>query len=233
MSTNGDVIIKKKRGRKPKKKPETPEEKVPKKRGRKPRGGKIVSKTASLIGVPQELETNIILHLKCNTKQLEKKERSLLNNKYSPKIYQPESFSLKGTQKLNTLTFESIDTMEVSESQSTPPQNMTFQHDAFKDANLKTECKGSCKQRGETSDDVNIKEVWKKLSNLQYQLFKQGYYEDKHQKEEYKKLVNSLSDLKDIQTDLNELLLQQDEKINDYIYEYEIDYYHHLRLGSS
>ena len=52
-------------------------------------------------------------------------------------------------------------------------------------------------------------------SNLQYQLFKQGYYEDKHQKEEYKKLVNSLSDLKDIQTDLNELLLQQDEKIND------------------
>ena len=52
-------------------------------------------------------------------------------------------------------------------------------------------------------------------SNLQYQLFKQGYYEDKHKKEEYKKLVNSLSDLKDIQTDLNELLLQQDEKIND------------------
>tara|TARA_B100000242_G_C42978820_1_gene454315 strand:+ start:492 stop:890 length:399 start_codon:yes stop_codon:yes gene_type:complete len=52
-------------------------------------------------------------------------------------------------------------------------------------------------------------------SNLQYQLFKQGYYEDKHQNEEYKKLVNSLSDLKDIQTDLNELLLQQDEKIND------------------
>ena len=52
-------------------------------------------------------------------------------------------------------------------------------------------------------------------SNLQYQLFKQGYYKDKHQKEEYKKLVNSLSDLKDIQTDLNELLLQQDEKIND------------------
>ena len=170
MSTNGDVIIKKKRGRKPKKKPETPEEKVPKKRGRKPRGGKIVSKTASLIGVPQELETNIILHLKCNTKQLEKKERSLLNNKYSPKIYQPESFSLKSTQKLNTLTFESIDTMEASESQSTPPHNMTFQHDAFKDANLKTECKGSCKQSGETSDDVNIKEVWKKLSNLQYQL---------------------------------------------------------------
>ena len=52
-------------------------------------------------------------------------------------------------------------------------------------------------------------------SNLQYQLFKQGYYEDKHKKEEYKKLINSLSDLKDIQTDLNELLLQQDEKIND------------------
>ena len=53
-------------------------------------------------------------------------------------------------------------------------------------------------------------------SNLQYQLFKQGYYQQKNKKEteEYNKLVSSLTDLKEIQSDLNELLLQQDEKIN-------------------
>ena len=56
-------------------------------------------------------------------------------------------------------------------------------------------------------------------SNLQYQLFKQGYYEEKNkknkEKEEYDKLVTSLTDLKGIQYDLNELLLQQDEKLNE------------------
>ena len=53
-------------------------------------------------------------------------------------------------------------------------------------------------------------------SNLQYQLFKQGYYQQKNKKEtqEYNKLVSSLTDLKEIQSDLNELLLQQDEKIS-------------------
>ena len=45
MSSVQDPNKKKKRGRKPKKKSDSDEVKIPKKRGRKPRGGKIVKKT--------------------------------------------------------------------------------------------------------------------------------------------------------------------------------------------
>ena len=99
---------KKKRGRKPKKKNDIVETKVPKKRGRKPRGGKIVSKSSDINKPETNVETNIILHLKCNTSQLEKKTFSMLNSKYNPKISQPDPFSLNLNQKLNTLTFENI-----------------------------------------------------------------------------------------------------------------------------
>lgn len=42
----------------------------PKKRGRKPKGGKIIEKIKNPI-LPTELKPNIILHLKCNTKDLD------------------------------------------------------------------------------------------------------------------------------------------------------------------
>jgi len=163
MSTNSDIIIKKKRGRKPKKKVETQEEKIPKKRGRKPRGGKIVSKTPDLTNIKQNIETNIILHLKCNTKQLEKKDISLTNNKYTPNISQPDPFSLMANQKLNYLTFENIGSLD-----STPPP-VTFANERFKTHDLKPVCSNSCKET-HNDDNINIKEVWKKLTNLQYQL---------------------------------------------------------------
>ena len=47
------------------------EEKVPKKRGRKPRGGKIVPINSNLIDTA-DLKQNVILHLKCNLKDLNK-----------------------------------------------------------------------------------------------------------------------------------------------------------------
>jgi len=163
MSTNGDIIIKKKRGRKPKKKVETQEEKVPKKRGRKPRGGKIVSKTPDLTNITQDMETNIILHLKCNTKKLDTQCPSLLNNKYNPKISQPDPFSLKANQKLNSLTFENIGTAD----SSADPVNFT--KEAFKTQTVNNSCSNSYKETHD-DDNINIKELWKKLSNLQYQL---------------------------------------------------------------
>ena len=62
----------KKRGRKPKKKVEIEikeKTKIPKKRGRKPKGGKIV--TNKIIKKDEEyIKPNIILHLKCNSDNL-------------------------------------------------------------------------------------------------------------------------------------------------------------------
>ena len=86
---NENEIVKpppKKRGRKPKnKKPEdevaSPEIKVPKKRGRKPKGGKIVTNTLNKnISSPREI--NIILHLKCNSSDLNE-HQSLLSGEKS------------------------------------------------------------------------------------------------------------------------------------------------------
>ena len=76
MSDNNEILpeqpIKKKRGRKPKNKPpeeENKEPKVPKKRGRKPKGGKIIV-NQPLKNDNNFVKTNVILHLKCNLKDI-------------------------------------------------------------------------------------------------------------------------------------------------------------------
>jgi len=151
---------KKKRGRKPKKKNDGVETKVPKKRGRKPRGGKIVSKSTDINKTLSNVETNIILHLKCNTSELEKKTFSMLNSKYNPKISQPDPFSLNSNQKLNTLTFENI-----NENESSLNTITTFKKDLHKPLSVNNKVKEiNC------NDNIDIKEIWKKLSNLKYQL---------------------------------------------------------------
>ena len=153
---------KKKRGRKPKKKNDDVETKAPKKRGRKPRGGKIVSKSSDINKPQSNVETNIILHLKCNTSQLEKKTFSMLNSKYNPKISQPDPFSLNSNQKLNTLTFENISGNETVSSLNNINNFQTKLHKPNPSNNEIKEL--SC------NDSVDIKEIWKKLSNLKYQL---------------------------------------------------------------
>ena len=52
----------KKRGRKPKKKPENTVPVVPKKRGRKPKGGKILKKNEKISTTETETKPNIVLH---------------------------------------------------------------------------------------------------------------------------------------------------------------------------
>lgn len=155
---SSDNKVKKKRGRKPKKKTESVEPKIPKKRGRKPRGGKIVNKGTNLTQPSIPVETNIILHLKCNTNQLEKKTFSMLNNKYNPKISQPDPFSLSSNQKLNTLPFESIsndDNLQNIATFQKPLPSVTTQNDLHSRTDENT---------------IDIKDIWKKLSNLKYQL---------------------------------------------------------------
>lgn len=71
---------KKKPGRKPKPKTENndTEPKVPKKRGRKPKGGKIVAQENTIIKkTVAESKPNIILHLKCNSSNLNLNETKI------------------------------------------------------------------------------------------------------------------------------------------------------------
>jgi len=71
----------KKRGRKPKKTKTTPVDepkKVHKKRGRKPKGGKIIKKINEKINPDELKKPNIILQLKCSSKDLQKQDKTLL-----------------------------------------------------------------------------------------------------------------------------------------------------------
>ena len=173
MSTDKDPIKKKKRGRKPKKKPEGGEIKVPKKRGRKPRGGKIIKKIPDINVLNVPVEANIILHLKCNTSEIYKKTNSMLNSKYNPEISQPDPFSLISNQKLTSLPFENIQHSIVNHNESmtidmgmTNPKQQSFEH-----SNSVYNKDNSHESNNESNDDgINIKSVWKKLSNLKYQL---------------------------------------------------------------
>lgn len=67
-----ETKIKKKTARKSKNQTPTTEEKIPKKRGRKPKGGKIVNDNESVkIPTKKAPKQNIILHLKCNSQNLD------------------------------------------------------------------------------------------------------------------------------------------------------------------
>lgn len=67
-----DAPVKKKRGRKPKPKPEVIEPVVPKKRGRKPKGGKIINNPLEKSKESEYITENVILHLKCNSDDISK-----------------------------------------------------------------------------------------------------------------------------------------------------------------
>ena len=75
MDSTVEVVIKKKRGRKPKEKKEV-EVKIPKKRGRKPTG-KIISMKTSELSTLQNDENCIIAHIPLSSKTIEK-----IENKY-------------------------------------------------------------------------------------------------------------------------------------------------------
>lgn len=51
-------------------------------------------------------------------------------------------------------------------------------------------------------------------SKYQYTLFKEGFYRQKEQEREQNKLISSLEDLKEVQNNLNDLLLKQDHELS-------------------
>lgn len=99
------VKIPKKRGRKPKKKPEGEENviletvKKPKKRGRKPKGGKII-KTLYEPSKDSTIKPNVILHLKCSLKDLDNNSESISFLKYNPIVENIESYTFDSSNKL-------------------------------------------------------------------------------------------------------------------------------------
>jgi hypothetical protein len=51
-------------------------------------------------------------------------------------------------------------------------------------------------------------------NNLQYTLFKEGFYKNREEERQKEKLIDSLQDLKEIQNNLNDILLKQDHELS-------------------
>ena len=137
----------KKRGRKPKKKPENQPPPIPKKRGRKPKGGKILKKNEKIKKEQKELKPNIVLHLKCKTTSLS--ELSNFNNStiYNPDISNPtESLNIFNNGKLNTLNYKILNN---TENKKLPNNIIT-----------------KSKTTEIPSENTNMKEIWSKLNSL-------------------------------------------------------------------
>lgn len=149
MTEDGNVKIKKKRGRKPKKKSDVP--KIPKKRGRKPKGGKIILNEKVLHKKETLAEPNIILHLKCKSEDIH--NNSLLTNQYDPTIKDPEGFYIDNN-------FKTIDSN--SNSNNLVVSSNTFNKLSNNDIDTK--------QNDEEKEHIDIKNIWKKLDLLKFNL---------------------------------------------------------------
>jgi len=136
----------KKRGRKPKKTKPTNEsepKKVHKKRGRKPKGGKIIKKVNEKINENNIKKPNIILQLKCSSKDLENHNDNVFknNNKSNSKI---TSYNLTKNKQTN-IKFEQYN-------------NITYKP------------KVTEQPMPESTDNIDLKEIWEKLRILKLKL---------------------------------------------------------------
>jgi len=137
----------KKRGRKPKKTKTTADsepKKVHKKRGRKPKGGKIIKKVNEKINEDEIKKPNIILQLKCSSKDLETHNENIFAE--SKKQEQIASYNLQNTKQTN-IKFEQYN-------------NITYNSTADKISS----------ENQVNTDNADIKEIWEKLRILKLKL---------------------------------------------------------------
>ena len=138
----------KKRGRKPKKtkEPKNEVKKVHKKRGRKPKGGKIIKNVNEKISEDEIKKPNIILQLKCSSKDLENHNENVFSNsKINEEI---KSYNLKNNKQTN-INFEQYN-------------NITYKPAPKKH--------NSSQENTSTNDNTDLKEIWEKLRILKLKL---------------------------------------------------------------
>ncbi len=151
MDISQNVVLPKKRGRKPKNQAlnnqDTPpvEKPPPKKRGRKPKGGKIVSlngnNTSSNVVI-----TNIILHLKCSLNDIFI-EDTLSHDSYNPNIENIESFSKD--------TLDNFSELYELENKETDGKNKESTNNEINVVEQKKTCENQKCMKGELSSKIN------------------------------------------------------------------------------
>ena len=152
-----DTQVVKKRGRKRKEEcvlvPIVEDEIKPtqKKRGRKPKGGKIMEK-GEIINCEPSIVNNIILHLKCNSKDID------VDNTLSDLVYNPEA-------PPDIRTFQQTKEFTVFDS------NNISQGNAYNNESVKTEFNKEG-QHSNNEDQIDMRSINEKLKNLKIRLYK-------------------------------------------------------------
>ena len=140
----------KKRGRKPKKKAVI-EKPPPKKRGRKPKGGKIIKKNDKIKSSIEKTQPNIILHLKCSTKDINNNAFNAPN--YTPNILDPQAYNIITNTKMYNLQYEEIKHSQLNNAKSQVIKNTS-----------------SSPSTTETNNKLENKKIWRKLNLLKNNL---------------------------------------------------------------
>lgn len=124
-----------------------------KKRGRKPKGGKIIQQILPL-NMNKETKSNIILHLKCSLKELQKQMEG-----YNASAFESFQFPNKSELSYEMLHYnEKPDFFESSSKAMQHPSNNSEQNEYVED-----DC-------DDTDQSTNIKDIWKKLKILEHNL---------------------------------------------------------------
>ena len=131
--------------------------KTGKKRGRKPKGGKIIQQITPATIVKEE-KPNVILHLKCSIKDLQ--TQSMFDSSLEPFHFSNNknelNYDLLGDSNLQNFN-------NASQTIYNEPKITTIINNTFEESNA-YECES------ETEKEVESKQVWKKLKQLEHNL---------------------------------------------------------------
>lgn len=126
--------------------------KIPKKRGRKPKGGKLIKKIKYDSHDENITKTNIILHLKCSSNEINVEENSITGMSYNPNIE-----NIKPYNEFNVNTFNNEYLIKVDNNKVDNNDDKNFNENInFDNNNIE-----------KINTDISMKIIWSKLKDLQ------------------------------------------------------------------
>ena len=163
-----------------------------KKRGRKPKGGKLILKKTENTDNKHRV-TNVILHLKCSTQELNEHNNKLNKIVTNPLLYNPDIPPKIMTYDVNnTCSFSLYDNINSLEKEPEPnsssvqPKSLAYDElppklkntNPFND-NICSLCNETMQQDDDDDAEVNVKNINMKLKKLKLQLYKNNHMDKK------------------------------------------------------
>lgn len=136
----------------------------PKKRGRKPRGGKVVAQDIVLNETKTTIKPNIILHLKCNSKDII--EHSLQDLNYNPVIENVKAFNDDEMNEYDKIEFN----VQVSVNQLHKNEIHSHISNDGMNKNEETHIDPQSNSISMINENITSKMLWDKLKQLQNNL---------------------------------------------------------------